>query len=221
MVTMPSQADFDSELVAGRAGETVGEICNKYFATREDVSVEDRMRVLRFLENVCLGTAAVGYRTESLHGAGSPQAQRIMEPNFNANDYLFISKMSYKMHDIKRGDVIVFHSDLLTETGQKKLLIKRVIGLPGDQIDINNGKLYINGKLQHESYIKEQYTSGSIDGLVVPKGKLFCMGDNRRVSIDSRYEEVGCVSESKVVGKVVFRLYPFNKIGVIHNPHDK
>lgn len=78
MVTMPSQADFDSDLVAGRAGETVGEICNKYFATREDVSVEDRMRVLRFLENVCLGTAAVGYRTESLHGAGSPQAQRIM-----------------------------------------------------------------------------------------------------------------------------------------------
>jgi len=78
MVTMPSQADFDSDLVAGRTGETVGEICKKYFATREDVSVEDRMRVLRFLENVCLGTAAVGYRTESLHGAGSPQAQRIM-----------------------------------------------------------------------------------------------------------------------------------------------
>jgi len=142
-----------------------------------------------------------------------------MEPNFYSNDYLFINKMSYKIHDIKRGDVIVFHSDLLTESGQKKLLIKRVIGLPGDQIDIHNGKVYINGKLQLENYIKEQYTIGSIDGLVVPKGKLFCMGDNREVSIDSRYEEVGCVKESKVVGKVVFRLYPFNKIGIIKNPH--
>ena len=78
MVTMPSEKDFNSDTVAGRNGETIGEICNKYFAGREDVSTEDRMRVLRFLENICLGSAAVGYRTESLHGAGSPQAQRIM-----------------------------------------------------------------------------------------------------------------------------------------------
>jgi len=78
MVTMPSQADFESELPVGSDGSTVGDICTKYFATREDVSVKDRMRVLRLLENICLGTAAVGYRTESMHGAGSPQAQRIM-----------------------------------------------------------------------------------------------------------------------------------------------
>ena len=63
MVTMPSQKDFESGVVCGRNGETVGEICNKYFAGRPDVSTEDRMRVLRFLENVCLGSAAVGYRT--------------------------------------------------------------------------------------------------------------------------------------------------------------
>ena len=78
MVTMPSQADLESDTVVGKNGETVGEICQKYFAGRSDVSTEDRMRVLRFLENICLGSAAVGYRTESLHGAGSPQAQRIM-----------------------------------------------------------------------------------------------------------------------------------------------
>ena len=62
----------------GRNGETIGDICNKYFAGREGVSTEDRQKVMRFLENICLGAAAVGYRTESLHGAGSPQAQRIM-----------------------------------------------------------------------------------------------------------------------------------------------
>ena len=78
MVTMPSEKDFNSATVAGRNGETIGEICNKYFAGRPEVSTEDRMRILRFLENICLGASAVGYRTESLHGAGSPQAQRIM-----------------------------------------------------------------------------------------------------------------------------------------------
>ncbi len=78
MVTMPSEKDFKSETVVGSKGETIGDICNKYFAGNENASTEDRQRILRLLENVCLGTAAVGYRTESMHGAGSPQAQRIM-----------------------------------------------------------------------------------------------------------------------------------------------
>ena len=78
MVTMPSETDFKSDTVVGNNGETIGEICNKYFAAREGVSTEDRQRIMRFLENMCLGAAAVGYRTESMHGAGSPQAQRIM-----------------------------------------------------------------------------------------------------------------------------------------------
>ena len=78
MVTMPSEKDFKSDVVVGKSGETIGEVCNKYYQAREGVSTEDRMRVLRFLENICLGSSAVGYRTESMHGAGSPQAQRIM-----------------------------------------------------------------------------------------------------------------------------------------------
>lgn len=70
MVTMPSAKDFNSP--------EVGEICKKYFKGTASVSTEDRMRILRLIENMCLGSAAVGYRTESMHGAGSPQAQRIM-----------------------------------------------------------------------------------------------------------------------------------------------
>ena len=62
----------------GANGETLGDICNKYFVGSDVATTEERQRILRFLENACLGTAAVGYRTESLHGAGSPQAQRIM-----------------------------------------------------------------------------------------------------------------------------------------------
>lgn len=78
MVTMPSQKDFNSDLKVGQSGMTIGEWCNKFFAAAPGVSTENRMRILRFLENICLGSSAVGYRTESLHGAGSPQAQRIM-----------------------------------------------------------------------------------------------------------------------------------------------
>ena len=78
MVTMPSQKDFNSGLKVGQSGMTIGEWCNKFFAAAPGVSTENRMRILRFLENICLGSSAVGYRTESLHGAGSPQAQRIM-----------------------------------------------------------------------------------------------------------------------------------------------
>ena len=78
MVTMPAESDFNSDVVVGKEGETIGEICNNYFVVSPACTTEERMRVLRLIENLCLGTAAVGYRTESLHGAGSPQAQRIM-----------------------------------------------------------------------------------------------------------------------------------------------
>lgn len=78
MVTMPSEKDFKSDMKVGKNGETIGDICTKYLKGSPVATTEERMRVLRFIENVALGTAAVGYRTESMHGAGSPQAQRIM-----------------------------------------------------------------------------------------------------------------------------------------------
>ena len=79
MVTMPSERDFRSDVVVPTDSElTLGEWCDKFFAGIDGVPTENRMRILRFLENICLGSSAVGYRTESMHGAGSPQAQRIM-----------------------------------------------------------------------------------------------------------------------------------------------
>ena len=78
VVTLPAEADFKSDLVVGKNGETIGDVCHKYFAGTKSGSTEDRIRIMRFIENICLGSAAVGYRTESLHGAGSPQAQRVM-----------------------------------------------------------------------------------------------------------------------------------------------
>ncbi len=91
MVTMPSSIDFNSDLKVGKNGETLSEVCNKFYAAAETCTTIERMRILRFLENICLGSSAVGYRTESMHGAGSPQAQRIMisrQSNINAKKEL-------------------------------------------------------------------------------------------------------------------------------------
>lgn len=137
-----------------------------------------------------------------------------MEPTLYENHYIFLSKQAYTLFgDPQRGDIVVFHSDLTRADGAEKLLIKRVIGLPGDEISIMNGKVYINGEEYEEEYIKDGYTNGDIEGMVVPEGSLFCMGDNRLVSIDSRDNRVGCIEEARIVGKAVFRLAPFGLIG--------
>ena len=129
------------------------------------------------------------------------------------NNYIFLNKQAYTFGEPKRGDIIVFHSSLTREDGSEKLLIKRIIGLPGDTVKVSDNCVYLNGALLHEDYIKEQgVVPGDVE-VTVPEGELFVMGDNRRVSIDSRYEEVGCVKIDDVVGKAFFRLFPIRDIG--------
>lgn len=141
-----------------------------------------------------------------------------MEPTLYENNYLLVNKQAYNFGgDEKRGDIIVFNSDLEDEDGEKKLLIKRIVGLSGDKITMTDGDLYVNEEKQQEYYLKEQgETYGEVTEVTVPEGQLFVMGDNRRVSIDSRSEEVGFVSKDAVVGKAFLRLYPFNKIGGLY-----
>lgn len=145
--------------------------------------------------------------------------QSSMEPNFHENDYLFVSKQSYKLFgEPKRGDVVVVHSALTQDNGNEKMLIKRIIALPGEQVDIADEKVYINGEEMSQDFTNDGVTNGDVRGLIVPEGELFCMGDNRLVSTDSRDPRVGCVPIENVVGKVVLRLFPFDQFGLIENP---
>lgn len=144
--------------------------------------------------------------------------QSSMEDTLHENDYMIMSRQAYRSHDPERGDIVIFQSDLVDEdSGKDKLLIKRVIGLPGDEISIIDNQLYINGEAYVEDYLKDGYTPAfdipaEGETYTVPDDSYFCMGDNRVSSIDSRRSEVGCVSRELIKGKVVVRLFPFNKI---------
>ncbi len=135
-----------------------------------------------------------------------------MQPTLYENNYLLVNKQAYRFGEEERGDIIVFHSSL----EDKELLIKRIIGLPGDTITIDQGKVFLNGTELKEDYTLEGETPGEVRDFIVPEGQLFVMGDNRRVSIDSRSEKVGCVDKDDVMGKAFVRLYPFNEIGSIY-----
>ncbi len=146
--------------------------------------------------------------------------QNSMEPTLWTNNYIILSKQAYTFSEPNRGDIVVFHTDLTTPEGAEKLLIKRVIGLPGDIVNIKDGKVIINGVTLDEPYILGPDTSGDIQDLKVPPGQVFVMGDNRDVSLDSRSPDVGCVNIKAIVGKAVLRLYPFNEITTFHYSSD-
>ena len=139
--------------------------------------------------------------------------QHSMEPNFYSGDYVIAFKQAYKLSRApERGDVIVFHSELKDSKGREKNLIKRVIATEGESVEIRGGYVYVNGEKIEEPYILEQGVSGEMEKTVVPEGCLFCCGDNREVSVDSRKDEVGFVSKDDVVGRVIIRLFPFKSI---------
>lgn len=145
--------------------------------------------------------------------------QSSMEDTLHENDYMIMYRQAYKKHGPERGDIIIFKSSLTDEdSGRDKLLIKRVIGLPGDKIMIDDDQLYINGEPYYEEYLKDGYTPAferpeEGETYTVPDGFYFCMGDNRAGSVDSRRIEVGDVPMEAIKGKVVLRLFPFNQIG--------
>lgn len=110
-------------------------------------------------------------------------------------DVLYLNKLA----KIKRGDIIVFTPDWLTDDGETyRTLVKRVIGVGGDRVQIINNLLYLNGELVNESYIAEPMNTSDLD-VIVPDGHIFCMGDNRNNSADSRY--YGCAPLDCVHGK--------------------
>lgn len=148
--------------------------------------------------------------------------QTSMLPTLQDGNYLLLSKQAYVFNEFKHEDIVVFDSGERADTtgsllnfDNKKYYIKRIIGLPGDEITIKNKKVYRNGKEIDQSYTLDKATETNGNGQVevnklkIPKGKLFVLGDNRYNSADSRSADVGLVSMDKVYGKAVLRIFPF------------
>ena len=148
--------------------------------------------------------------------------QTSMLPTLQDGNYLLLSKQAYVFNEFKHEDIVVFDSGEMADTtgsllnfDNKKYYIKRIIGLPSDEITIKNKKVYRNGKEIDQSYTLDKATETNGNGQVevnklkIPKGKLFVLGDNRYNSADSRSTDVGLVSMDKVYGKAVLRIFPF------------
>ncbi len=144
-----------------------------------------------------------------------------MLPTLIEGDRLILNKTN----NVQRGDIVSFESDmkltkrdlaslntlqkLMIGKNTKKNLIKRVIGMPGDTLEIINGIVYINGKKIDEPYINS-ISGETMDIGTIPRHKYFMMGDNRAVSLDSR--QIGFIDEEKIIGRAIFRFYPMKRL---------
>lgn len=137
-----------------------------------------------------------------------------MENTLQNGDNLIVEKVSYRFSDPERFDVIVFYP---YGRDENEYYVKRIIGLPGEKVQIIGDEIYINDKLLDENYGKMAITDGGIatDGIVLADDEYFVMGDNREVSLDSRSEEVGPVKRDLIEAKVCLRIWPFDSFGTV------
>lgn len=175
--------------------------------TLEEAPTSSVRRVLlEVIETIVLALVlfvAINFLTARIRVDGSS-----MEPSFHDGDYVIVNRLAYRFGEIQRGDVIVFPYPLDEEDDY----IKRVIGLPGDRVGVYGGVVYVNGEPINEPYIFEQPRADEAE-MIVPEGYVFVMGDNRNASSDSR--AWGPLNIEKIIGKAVFRYWPFTMMGVV------
>lgn len=137
-----------------------------------------------------------------------------MENTLADGDNLIVDKISYRFKEPERYDIIVFPYEYKEDT----YYIKRIIGLPGETVMISSeGVIYINGKELKESYGREVIRNAGLAGapIELKDGEYFVLGDNRNNSEDSRFSDVGIIHKSEIVGRAVFRIFPFDSIGTL------
>jgi signal peptidase I len=131
-----------------------------------------------------------------------------MMPSLEDQERIFVNKLVYRLEPIERGDIVVFRYP----RDPSKSFIKRVIGLAGDHIRIDEGRVYVNGKRLDEDYVPQVYEDlRSYPEMVVPPDSYFVLGDHRSLSNDSR--DFGPVNQNYIYGKAVFGYWPMDKMG--------
>lgn len=134
-----------------------------------------------------------------------------MSPTLNSGERVISSSISYYFEDVEVGDIIIFQAPDRTD---RAYYVKRVIAMPGDHVLIDEGVVRVNNAVIEENYLRDSYTEGYVD-TIVPENEYFVLGDNRPVSHDSRNPDVSTISEESILGKAVFRIYPFSEMGMV------
>jgi signal peptidase I len=137
-----------------------------------------------------------------------------MVPTLKVGDRVLVNKLSYDLHDVHRGDIIVFKAPPEARRDGINDLVKRVIGLPGDTVEAReDGRVYVNSRLLDEPYLPKGTRTSNLPPTKVPAGHYFMMGDNRSASSDSRVW--GPIEKSAIIGRVFVRIWPPGSIGLM------
>jgi signal peptidase I len=192
-----------------RIEETVSDSKSKLPANQTQKYIEENPWIESLKTIGISAILALGIRTFVAEARYIPSGS--MLPTLEINDRLIIDKLGYHFKDPQRGDIVVFSpTPALQEQNFKDAFIKRVIGLPGDKVEVKEGKVYVNDQALQEQYIEAapDYQYGPV---VVPENNYLVLGDNRNNSYDSHYW--GFVPRENIIGQAVVRFWPFNRIG--------
>jgi signal peptidase I len=128
-----------------------------------------------------------------------------MRPTLEEGDRILINRLAYRFGDPSRGDIVVLHSPVNPDED----LVKRIVALAGDRVAVSDGRLYLNGVVQDEPYLLEEYIQGDMPETVVPEGEVFVMGDNRNNSGDSRM--FGSIRTDSLIGSAFVVYWPVGR----------
>ncbi|MBW3611774.1 MAG: signal peptidase I [Actinobacteria bacterium] len=136
-----------------------------------------------------------------------------MLPTLEINNRVLVNKLSYDLHEVNRGDLVVFERPASETDGDIKDLIKRVVALEGETVESREGRLYVNGEPLDEPYLPSGVDTNGVESTTVPPGHVFVMGDNRSDSRDSRF--FGPLPEDLIIGRAFVKVWPLPDFGLL------
>lgn len=194
-------------------------------AAAEDAAVGRSSRWIVELAGVVIVALVVAFLLRTFVIATYSIPSGSMEPTLQVGDRIVVDKLSYDLHGIDRGNIVVFSTPKNEDCAGPPVadLVKRVIGLPGETISVSGGNVFINGHLLAEPWLPASVQGRTYPGpspesyalhhpYKIPNGDVYVMGDNRTLSCDSRYW--GPIHESTIVGKVDLRIWPLSRLGI-------